>query len=427
MPDTSYEVLNQDFQNRGELLNSYRVLDLTDENGLLCGRIMADLGADTIVIEPVEGNPARRIGPFYHNIPHPEKSLFWFSLNTNKRSITLNLKTLDGREIFKQLVRTADFVIESYSPGYMEELGLGYEVLSQINPRLIMTSITPFGQTGPWRDYKSSDLIAMAMGGLTYISGEPGREPLRIPVPQAYFHAGSWAAAGSMIAFYWRQTTGEGQHVDVSMQQAAAWASYVAAEWWSYSKLILKREGTWRQQGLARMQLIFPCQDGYVLLYLLGGTMATAGEWKLVEWMEAEQMCPEWLKGFDWSQLDVGAVPQEFFDNLSEAIAPFLLNKTKAELFDWAAKNELFLAPVSNARDLLENPQLQSRRFWVPLPHPELNDIITYPGPFAQLSETPIVLKRRAPLIGEHNQEIYKGELEMPSEKISMLKQGGVI
>ncbi|MFC1942410.1 CaiB/BaiF CoA transferase family protein [Chloroflexota bacterium] len=409
------------------MLSSYRVLDLTDEKGLLGGRILADLGADTIAVEPVEGNPARRIGPFYHDINHPEKSLFWFSMNTNKRGITLNLETPDGKEIFKQLAGTVDFIIESYPPGYMDSLGLGYETLSRINPGLVMTSITPFGQTGPWRDYKSSDLVAMAMGGLVYISGEPGREPLRVPVPQAYFHAGSWAAAGAMIAFYGRQATGEGQYVDVSMQQAAAWANYVTAEWWSYSGRTLKRGGAWRQIGLSRIQLIFQCKDGYILLYLLGGTAATPGEWKLVEWMEAEQMCPGWLKGFDWSQLDVGVVAQEFFDNLSGALVPFLLNKTKAELSDWAVKNELFLAPVNDAGDLLENPQLRSRNFWVQLPHPELDDVITYPGPFARLSEAPIVYRRRAPLIGEHNQEIYGGELRIPPEKLSMLKQGGVI
>ncbi len=409
------------------MLTSYRVLDLTDEKGLLCGRILADLGADAIAVEPVAGNPARRIGPFYHDINHPEKSLFWFLLNTNKQGVTLNLETPEGKEIFKRLVKTADFVIESYPPGYMESLGLGYETLSQINPGLVMTSITPFGQTGPWRDYKSSDLIAMALGGLTYITGEPGREPLRVPVPQAYFHAGSWAAVGAMIAFYGRQTTGEGQHVDVSMQQAAAWSNYATAEWWSYSGRILKREGAWRQIGLSRIQLIFQCKDGHILLYLLGGTAATPGEWKLVEWMEAEQMSPEWLKGFDWSQLDVSIVPQEFFDRLSSALEPFLLSKTKTELSDWAVKNELFLAPVNDAGELLENPQLNSRSFWVQLPHPELDDVITYPGPFVKLNEASIVYRRRAPLIGEHNHEIYGGELKIDLEELSVLKERGVI
>jgi crotonobetainyl-CoA:carnitine CoA-transferase CaiB-like acyl-CoA transferase len=408
-------------------LGGYRVLDLSDENGLLCGRMLADLGADTIVIEPIKGSPARRLGPFYHGIPHPEKSLLWFSLNTNKRSVTLDICSSEGTEILKQLAMTADFLIESYPPGYMERLGVGYDVLRAANPGLIVTSITPFGQTGPWRDYKSSDLVQMALGGLVFLSGAPGREPLRIPVPQACLHSGSWAAAASMIAFYGRQATGQGEHVDVSMLEAATWASYNAAEWWSYCGMNLKREGTWRQQGLSRMRLLFECKDGHVLLFLLGGTMSTIGEWKLVEWMEAEGKCPGWLKGFDWSKLDVGAVAQDFFDNLSDAVAPFLLDKTKSQLFDWAMENELFLAPVSDTRDVLANPQLKSRDFWARVPHPELDAAITYPGPFAKLSETPITLRRRAPLIGEHNQEVYGREFGISSERLSELKRAGVI
>jgi benzylsuccinate CoA-transferase BbsE subunit len=408
-------------------LTPYRVLDLSDENGQLAGRILADLGADTIIIEPVDGSPSRRLGPFYHDIPDPQKSLLWFSLNVNKRGITLDISKTHGRDVLKRLIKSADFMIESYPPGHMKSIGLGYDTLRAINPGLIMTSITPFGQYGPWRDYKSSDLVQMAMSGLVYLSGEPGKEPLRIPVPQACMHAGSWAAAASMMALYGRSVTGQGQYVDVSMLESVTWASYCAAEWWSYARLNMKREGTWRQQGLARMQQLFKCKDGYVLLFILGGTMATIGEWKMVEWMEQENRCPEWLKGFEWSKLDVSFVKQDFFDNLSDAIARFLLGKTKKALFDWAIKNELFLAPVNNVSDLMDNPQLASRNFWVNLPHPELNDSLTYPGPFAVLSESPIAIRRRAPLIGEHNTEIFEKELGLSREKVNALKKAEVI
>jgi crotonobetainyl-CoA:carnitine CoA-transferase CaiB-like acyl-CoA transferase len=304
---------------------------------------------------------------------------------------------------------------------------LGYDTLRKINPGLIMTSITPFGQYGPWRDYKSSDLVQMALSGLVYLSGEPGREPLRIPVPQACLHSGSWAAAASTMALYGRSMTGQGQYVDVSMLESVTWASYCAAEWWSYARLNIKREGTWRQQGLSRMQQLFQCKDGYVLLFILGGTMATTGEWKLVEWMEQENRCPEWLKGFDWSKLDVSFVKQDFFDKLSEALSQFLVDKTKKALFDWAIKNELFLAPVNDVSDLMDNPQLASRNFWVNLPHPELNDSLTYPGPFAALSESPIAIRRRAPLIGEHNNEIFEKELGISIKAMAALKKAEVI
>ncbi len=413
--------------NQESPLEIYRVLDLSDENGQLAGRILADLGADTIVVEPPGGSPSRCLGPFFHDIPHPQKSLFWFSLNTNKRSITLDINKSRGQDILKRLVCSADFLIESYPPGYLDKLGLGYDVLRMINPRLVMVSITPFGQDGPWRNYNSGDLIEMALSGLVYLSGEPGKEPLRIPVPQACLHAGAWAAAASTMALYGRQTVGYGQHIDVSILESVTWANYCAAEWWSYARLNMKREGTWRQQGLSRMQLIYRCKDGYVLLFTIGGTMATIGEWKLVEWMAQEGKCPDWLRGFDWSKLDVSFATQDFFDDLSNALSRFLADKTKNALFEWALKNELFLAPVNNIGDLINNPQLQSRNFWVSVSHDELQASLVYPGPYAKMSATPITIRKRAPLIGEHNQEIYSQELRILPEELTQLKAEEVI
>jgi crotonobetainyl-CoA:carnitine CoA-transferase CaiB-like acyl-CoA transferase len=279
----------------------------------------------------------------------------------------------------------------------------------------------------PYRVLDLTDENGLLASRILADLGEPGKQPLRIPVPQIYFHAGSWAAAGAMIAFTGRTISGEGQYVDASMLEAAAWSNYSAAEWWSYSNLLLKREGTWRQQGLSRMRLIFDCKDGYVLMFLLGGTMATIGEYKMVEWMEAEGKCPDWLKGFNWEKLDVANVEQKFFDDLADAVAPFLLDKTKKQLFDWAMENELFLAPVNDTKDLLDNPQLKSRKFWIDIEHDELNDRITYPGPFAKMSETPIAIRHRAPLIGEHNTEIYHGEFGIPLSDLITLKQAGII
>lgn len=172
------------------LLDGYRVLDLTDEKGLLCGRMLADLGADVIKIEKPGGDPARFRGPFYKDDPHPEKSFYWFALNLNKRSVTLDVETADGRDIFNRLVKTADFVIESFPPGHMKDIGLGYEALEKINPRVILTSITPFGQTGPYKDWKASELVAWAMGGFMFLCGDADRAPVQIACPQSYFHAG---------------------------------------------------------------------------------------------------------------------------------------------------------------------------------------------------------------------------------------------
>jgi crotonobetainyl-CoA:carnitine CoA-transferase CaiB-like acyl-CoA transferase len=169
-------------------LEGYLALDLTDEKGFLCGRILGDLGVDVIKVEPPGGDPSRRIAPFYKDIPDPEKSLYWFAYNANKRGITLNIESEEGKEIFKKLVKTAHFVIESHSPGYMDSLGLGYPSLSRVNRAIILTSITPFGQAGPYASYKASDITEMGMCGLMYLCGDPDLPPARISFPQAYLH-----------------------------------------------------------------------------------------------------------------------------------------------------------------------------------------------------------------------------------------------
>src|SRR3972149_3813971 len=162
------------------MLSPYRVLDLAGETALLAGKILGDLGADVIKVEKPGGDAARSIGPFYHDEPDPQKSLFWFSLNTSKRGITLNIESADGQEIFKKLVKGADFVLESFPPGYLDKLGLGYSALEKINPGIIMVSITAYGQTGPWKDWKPSDIVAWALGGEMNLVGDFDRPPIRV-------------------------------------------------------------------------------------------------------------------------------------------------------------------------------------------------------------------------------------------------------
>ena len=230
----------------------YRVLDLTDERGLLAGKIFADLGADVIKIERPGGDPARSVGPFYKDVPDPQRSLFWFAYNTGKRSITLNIESSEGQELLKSLVKSADLLVESFPPGYMDKLGLGYQVLSELNHRLIMTSITPFGQTGPYASWKGPDIVPWAMGCYMWMTGEPGRAPLRIShPPQAYLHASAMAAVGSLMALRYRAMTGEGQHVDVSAQQCPVWMLTHTYAYWDLMKVNLGRQGGWRAaQGL---------------------------------------------------------------------------------------------------------------------------------------------------------------------------------
>ena len=204
------------------MLSPYRVLDLTDARGLLCGKILADLGADVIQVEPPGGNSARGIGPFYHDEVHPERSLFWWAYTENKRSITLNLTSRDGQALLKRLVKTADFVVESGAPGELAAAGLGYDTLAALNPALIMVSITAFGQDGPYAHYKAPDLVGMGLAGFMYVTGDPDRPPVRVGFPHFYLHGAAAGATGAMLAHAQRTLTGQGQHVDVSCQEAVA-------------------------------------------------------------------------------------------------------------------------------------------------------------------------------------------------------------
>lgn len=411
------------------ILAPYHALDLTDEKGFMCGRILGDLGADVIKVEKPGGDPARNIGPFYHDEPDAEKSLYWFAFNANKRGITLNLTTADGQAIFQRLVKSADFVLESFAPGYLDSLGLGYSTLSQVNPRLIMVSITPFGQAGPYRDYKASDIVAMAMSGLMYLSGDLDRPPVRISFPQSYVHGGVQGALGALIAHYHREITGEGQQVDVSLQESVAPTVYNARLFWEFRNVNLKRSGPYRggQGSLTVQRLHYPCRDGYIGFILFGGAAGGVTNRKLVEWMADEGMAPDFMKKKDWDSWDFATITQQELDLYEKPIMEFFKTRTKKEIFEQALKRRIMLYPLATARDICEDPQLEARNFWVSVEHPELKDSIIYPGSFARLSETPCRIWCRAPLIGEHNEEVYHKELGITKDELILLKQSGVI
>ncbi|MFC1965839.1 CaiB/BaiF CoA transferase family protein [Chloroflexota bacterium] len=404
------------------MLSPYRVLDLTDERGLLCGKLLGDLGADVIKIEKPGGDPARSIGPFYHDEPDPEKSLFWFAFNTSKRGITLDIETADGQETFKRLLANADFVIESFLPGYMDKLGLGYLDLEKVNPSIIMVSITPFGQTGPYRNYKTSDIVAWAMGGQMYSWGDMDRSPIRMSHhSQAYLHAGGEAAVGAMIALYHRQMTGEGQQVDVSIQDSVVKATYHVVDNWDMRKVNLQRGG----QVIPNIHIrrVWPCKDGYVVCNWTLGPQAKRRNKPIANWMYSEGMADNLLREIDWDKFDLPIVTQDIVDQLEGSLGKFLMSHSKAELLEGALKNHAMLYPVSTAKDICENVQLSARGFLVQVQHPELGTTVTYPGAFANASLAPPRISRRPPLIGEHNQEIYDEELSLSQKRILTLQQ----
>ncbi|MFC1978251.1 CaiB/BaiF CoA transferase family protein [Chloroflexota bacterium] len=414
-------------QKSDRALEPYRILDLTNEKGSSCGKILADLGADVIKIERPGGAAERSIGPFYGNIPHSEKSLFWFVHNAGKRGITLNIESVDGQEIFRKLLQKADFVIESFSPGYLDGLGLGYSELSQVNPRIIMVSITPFGQTGPYGDFKGPEIVMWAMSGMMNLTGEPDQPPVQISVPHLYYRAGTQAASAGLMALYWRERTGEGQFIDVSIRDSILWSTLHTQQFWDMNKVNLAREGASRQFGLTSIRFVYPCQDGHVVFRIFGGAAFAEGQRALVAWMDSEGMASDLLKNVRWEEIYTSTATTAMADELGEVFGKFFLTKTKNELWQEALKMRVPLAPVNTIEELSERPHCVSENFWTNLEHDELGDNINCPGPPVKLSRTAWATERRAPLIGEHNEEVYAGELGLTLESLFVLKQAQVI
>jgi crotonobetainyl-CoA:carnitine CoA-transferase CaiB-like acyl-CoA transferase len=424
-------------ENDEGMLSPYRVLDLTDERGYFSAKLLGDLGADVIKIEKPEGDPGRRFGPFYHDIPDPEKSLFWLGLNTNKRGITLNLESSGGRAIFKKLCKTADIVIESFDPGHMEKLGLGYQELDKINPGLIMASISGFGQSGPYKDYKAPSIVLWALSGQGYVTGEADLPPLSPSYPIPYFFGAMQAAIGAMIALYQRGVTGRGQYIDATSLLSLAWA--VGSDpkgLWMNDKTMVKRSGRYwprpqpRPDGTVsyvNVPLTYPCKDGGVKFFPFveeGMLHSTNG---MTQWAIEEGFGNEAMRTVNWRTWNWQTAPQQTVDEITGGYERLFMTHTKAELFEEAQKRGIQLYPVFTAEDMLKFPQLSIRQYWEKVAHPELGAEITYPGAFTQLGQGSCRIRRRAPLIGEHNEEIYIGEMGMSKKDLSLLKQAGDI
>ncbi|MFC2016562.1 CaiB/BaiF CoA transferase family protein [Chloroflexota bacterium] len=411
------------------MLERYRCLDLCDEKGFFAGKLLGDMGADVIKVERPSGDPSRMIGPFYRKKAHPGRSLSWLASNVNKRGISLNIETPEGQDIFRRLVSTSDMVIESFPPGYLDQLSLGYNNLKQINPKIILTSITPFGQNEPYKDYKASDLVLMSMGGITWLTGNSDRPPVNVGgPPQAFLFAGTYAVIATLIALYCKETSGEGQHVDVSIQQCLIPVTINTIPHWTLNANLVKRAGN-RRTGLtsgATQRQTWQCKDGYVTLTIYGGARGVKTNRPLVLWMAEEKMAPDYLKEKDWASFDLAKTTAEDWEAIEKPVAEFFSKHTRAELFKGALQRGLMLFPVYELNDLLSDTQLKAREFWVDVSHPELGSI-THSGAFAKCSETPVKIRRTAPTIGEHNLEIYRDEMGISKEQLLSLKQSNVI
>ncbi len=395
-------------QNHAEQpLSPYTVLDLTEGGFNWCGKLLADLGANVIKIEPPRGSPTRRVGPFVDATPGADRSLFWAAYCVNKRSVTLDIESDADADIFRSLASDSDILIESFRPGYMKDLGLGYEELSANNPALVYTSVTPFGQTGPYSQYLAPDLVAWSMGGMQYIGGDADRQPVRISAPQAELHAGAQAAAGAMAAFWRSRATGRGQFVDVSMQTAVVWTLMNATPFPPLHKTNVERNGAFRSRGPIAARQVFACKDGYLSVIPAPRTLNA-----LTQWMEEEGTSPEWLSEIDWDDWNPGAILDDdleaiaLFIRVQSRMEKFLASKTKNELYLRAIDHGMLLAPCNTVKDISESVQLEARGFWQETDYPALDHSLTQLGPFIRMNESPIRIRRPAPRIGEHNSEI---------------------
>ncbi len=413
------------------MLNPYRVLDLTTERGLLCGQILADLGADVIKIEPPGGSSARKLGPFYQDQEDAENSLYWWAYNRNKRGVTLDITRSEGQDILRRLAQGAKFLIESDNPGTLAKYGLSYDELAADNPGLIYVSITPFGQDGPKASYADSDLIILASSGPLVITGDEDRPPVRLSVPQGYLHASAAAAPAALIALYESHRSDRGQHVDISAQQAAAQATQSTILAAPLNDAETRRMAGGAKMGPLEIRLLWPAKDGHVsIAYLFGSAFAHFTK-RLMDWIYEEGFCDEEVQQMDWVDMGgglFGGDPKilEDYERLKLIVEDFTKTKTKAELFQNALDRGLLVAPVTTIDEVVESKQLASRQYWTTVDHEEIGKAFAYPGPFAKFSEQPIAYKRRSPKIGEHNTEVY-AELGLDAQALTELRSKGII
>lgn len=385
------------------LLSDYRVLDVSGPLGFLAGRILADLGADVIKVEPPGGDPSRAWPPL-----HDSQSLFWNAYNANKRGITLNLAAQDGRFVFRELARTADFLIETFPQGHLASLGLEFAALRRDNPRLILVSITPYGQHGPACDHQASDIEIMAASGAMSLAGEEGGEPMRVTFPQAGMWAGAEAAMGALTALVHRAKSGHGQWIDVSAQMAVLAALAHAPVFWDMNEINPERAGmyiTGRSVTGARMRAFWPCKDGWINFIVYGGAAGRSTNQQLVAWMEERGMGSDVLRQIDWQTFAVPELTQEQIDDIEAPIGRFLATLTKQEFLEGAAVRQMLGYPVSTAEDIHRDPQLEARGFWQTVAQGA--ETLRYPGGFAVVDGARLPIRRPAPAIGEHNAEVY--------------------
>ena len=393
------------------LLPGYRVLDLSSSMGAFCGKLFNDLGMDVIKVEPPDGDATRREPPFAKGHAHREGSLRFAYLNAGKRSVTLDIAKDNGRKLLLDLVARSDVVLEDFTPGYLAERKLGYDVLLERQKKLILVSLTGFGQDGPYAYFKTPDIVGNAMGGLLYISGDPQMTPCNPPETQSYYYASLFAAYGAMLALWQRETRGIGAWIDASIQASMALHEHVAFNY-SAEGRVMKRAGSQHQHNAPAN--LFQCKNGWIALFV------TQTHWPLLlkVWDDHDPALddPKWINS---------NLRRQHADYINPQVTLFTSRFLKEDLAELMQKNGIPGLPVNSPSDFMKDPHIQARGFFGNVTHPVLGSFAQPGCPF--MLDGQRAAPSPAPLLGQHNEEVFCGELGLKASELATLTAEGII
>lgn len=391
----------------GAALSGVRVLELAHQAGAVCGRVLADLGAEVIKLEPPGGEAARSCPPLVALDDGRELSCFWLAYNVSKRSLCIELETEQGRRDFVRLAASADIVVTDFQRLSIAEGDQLAALARAANPALVWVDILPFGRGQPHEDYPATDTVLQALGGHLFLNGDVDRPPVRIGIPVALIQGGAEAASAALMAYYHRlRTGGAGQRVDVSIQECVVWTLLNTTMIWQILGMNEIRGGAVRKERANRFytRLVWPCRDGYVFFGPVGGGGGAAREKSyaaLLKWMEEDGFTDEILTSHDWNGEGQFRIPQSEYDAVTEVIGRFIQTKTEAELMARAVSDRILLAPVSSIRGVFENPHFRSRGYYETVRELRSGRSVEIPFHWVRLTETPLVPPSPAPEPGQ--------------------------
>lgn len=396
------------------MLGPYRVLDLTDERGEIAGMVLGDLGADVIRIEPPGGSPARFRGPWMQDAPEAERSLQFTAFNRNKRSMVLDLARATDRDLLLALARESDFVLDSYPESALERHGIGFDTLREANAHIVYVQVSAFGVDGPAANWPASDLTIAALGGPVALQGVLERPPIRVSVDQVWRHAGVEAAVAALVAHARMRVTGEAQCVDVSAQCAMTWTMLNAMDAAAIQGFDFERAAAEAQTGQVRFPVVFDCADGHVVAPPTRAMLPA-----LVDWMLDEGIADETWRERDWSTYE-GPFVSEHGQRDLEAYTELCRRHPGKVLHEMGLALGVSFAPVNSVADVLAFEHLDAREYWWDAAL-ENGSRVRMPGLFAKVSETPLSIRRPAPKLDQHGEEIRR---EVESKRSAKVREG---